>query len=248
MFDLPRPDDWSEAQIEEMAQSLLEVATPEQVVSVYHELRQEEAETHAEKTPFQERYWTDPVAFCHNCIIWRRNEGLTAYQEEILRQIPIKKRVSQRGPHGLGKTGLAAWAALWFALTRDGFDWKCVTTASNARQLKQFLWPEIHKWSRRIRWDRVGRKPFNTKTELIGMELKLRTGRAFAATATDPAGIEGAHAEHLFYIFDEAKAIPDAIFDAAEGAFSSGEGTEAYALASSTPGEPQGRFWAIQTN
>lgn len=75
------------------------------------------------------------------------------------------------------------------------------------------------------------------------LNLKLATGEAFAVASDQAELIEGAHADHLLYIFDEAKAIPDGIFDAAEGAFS-GPG-EVYALAISTPGEPIGRFYDI---
>jgi hypothetical protein len=47
-------------------------------------------------------------------------------------------------------------------------------------------------------------------------------------------------------VFDEAKAIKDATFDAAEGAFSNAsEEREAFAMAISTPGEPMGRFYDI---
>ena len=154
-----------------------------------------------------------------------------------------------RGPHGLGKTGMASWVVLWFALTRDGDDWKCVTTASAWRQLSKFLWPEIHKWARRLRWDVIGRAPFDERTELLQLNLKLSTGEAFAAASDNPALLQGAHADHLLYLFDESKAIPPATFDAAEGAFSgsgNADGVEAYALAISTPGEPQGRFYEIQ--
>jgi len=56
--------------------------------------------------------------------------------------------------------------------------------------------------------------------------------------------IEGAHADRLLYVFDEAKAIPGATWDAAEGALASGD---CMALAISTPGEPQGRFYDIHS-
>ena len=38
---------------------------------------------------------------------------------------------AERGPHGVGKTSLAAWVILWFADTRDRarVDWKAITTA-----------------------------------------------------------------------------------------------------------------------
>jgi hypothetical protein len=80
------------------------------------------------------------------------------------------------------------------------------------------------------------------------MNLKLRTGEAFAVACEDPATIEGVHADQVLYIYDEAKTIPPETFDASEGAFSgAGDDTaqEAYALASSTPGPPVGRFYEI---
>lgn len=153
-----------------------------------------------------------------------------------------------RGPHGLGKTALAAWAVLWFALTREGEDWKIITTASAWRQLDVYLWPEIHKWSRLLRWEQLGRPPL-TDSELLVLSLKLTTGQASAVASNQPALIEGAHADHILYLFDEAKAIPPGTWDAAEGAFAGAGGDtalEALALAVSTPGEPSGRFYDIQ--
>lgn len=144
-------------------------------------------------------------------------------------------------------TAMSSLAIHWFATTRDGFDWKVVSTASAWRQLTKYLWPEIHKWANRLRWDRIGRMPY-TSRELMTLALKLRTGSAFAVASSNHEYIEGAHADYLMYIFDEAKAIPDTTFDAAEGAFSgAGDDTavEAYALAISTPGEPLGRFYDL---
>lgn len=192
---------------------------------------------------FKRTYRNNYVAFAHDCIIWPEGEGLTRYQEEILAELPIRKRVAVRGPHGLGKTCLAGIATNCFALTWDGEDWKLPTTASAWRQLSEFFWPEVHKWAARIRWDRVGRPAF-TQIELQTMLLKLKTGRAFAMASSDDELTEGAHADHLLYVFDEAKAIPPGRWDAAEGALMTGD---TYALAISTPGEPQGRFYDIHT-
>jgi hypothetical protein len=184
-----------------------------------------------------------------DCFDWR-GQGLATYQEEILSEVTTRKKVSVRGPHGLGKTAIAAWLVLWWGLTRDGDDWKAPTTASAWRQLTHFLWPEIRKWARRLRWDKMGREPFSPREELLTLKLKLSTGEAFALASTDAALIEGAHAKCLLYVFDEAKRIPPATWDAAEGAFSTaGEDTtdEALALAISTPGEPSGRFYEIHS-
>lgn len=196
---------------------------------------------------FKKQYRGDPVAFVRDCFNWREGEQPAAYQNEILAELPAKKRVTVRSPHGAGKTTLAAWIILWFALTRDGEDWKIPTTASSWRQLTKFLWPEIHKWTRKLKWDRVGRPLFDKRTELLALSLKLFSGEAFACASDDPTLIEGAHADQLLYVFDEAKAIKGETFDAAEGAFSGGGSAEAFALGISTPGEPSGRFYDIHT-
>jgi hypothetical protein len=188
------------------------------------------------------RYRDDPAAFVRDCIAWRPGEGPTDYQVEILDQLVARRRAAVRGPHSLGKTAVAAWVILWFALTREGEDWKIPCTASAWRQLTHYLFPELRKWARRLRWERLGRGPFDDGRELLQLSLKLATGEAFAVASDTPALIEGAHADHLLYVFDEAKSIPAATFDAAEGAFASGD---CYALAISTPGEPQGRFYDI---
>jgi len=190
------------------------------------------------------RCWGDPGEFVLECFEWGRGEGPTPYQLEVLRKLKTQRRVAIRGPHGLGKTALASWIVLWFALTRDGKDWKAPCTASAWRQLTHYLFPEIRKWARRLRWDKLGRDAFDSRTEMLHLNLKLRTGEAFAAASDNPALIEGAHADELLYIFDESKTIPAATFDAAEGAFASGN---CYAVAISTPGEPQGRFYEIHS-
>jgi len=191
---------------------------------------------------FQKTYRDDPVAFIHDCIDWKRGESPTLYQDECLAELQAHRRIAARGPHGVGKTAPAAWAVLWFATTRENDDWKVPTTASAWRQLSHYLWPEVHKWARRLRWDRIGRPPFSERTELLGLSLKLRGGEAFALASDNSALIEGAHAEQLLYVFDEAKTIPYPTWDSAEGAFSIGE---CYWMAFSTPGEPLGQFYDI---
>jgi hypothetical protein len=186
--------------------------------------------------PPPDPFWDDPNAWSHDCV-----EGWdpTFYQTDILRALAELHRASVRGPHGLGKTGIAAIAALWFADTRDrkGADWKVVTTAGVWRQLKNYLWPEIHKWGRRLK-----HRQFNPRTELLTLELRLGTGSAFPVASDDEANIEGAHADEILYIIDEGKNVPTPTWDAIEGALSTGN---AYVLAISTPGRAEGRFYEI---
>jgi hypothetical protein len=207
----------------------------------------------AQQTPyqkFQEKYRNNPKGFVNDCFKWEDGAGPTFYQEEILDELIEHKRIAIRGPHGLGKTALASWIVLWFCLTRDGIDnadFKAPLTASNWRQLSKFLFPEIHKWVRRLNWKRIGRPPFKKKAELLEQSLKLSTGEAFCLASKQPAALEGVHANSVLYVLDESKAIQDAIWDSVEGAFSTGnkEGTEVYVLAISTPGPQMGRFFEI---
>lgn len=193
---------------------------------------------------FQKTYYHDPAGFARDCFVFPPGEDFADYQYDILDKLIEYRRVAVRGPHGLGKTSLAAIVVLWAILTSD--DVKVVTTASAWRQLREYLWPEIHKWARRIAWGKVGRPPL-TQNELLFMELKLSPmQKGFAVASNDHNKIEGAHAKRMVYVFDESKTIPDETFDAAEGAFSgTGTGDEAYALAISTPGPPLGRFYDI---
>ncbi len=200
------------------------------------------------------------MAWAYDCIDWSAvaaksgktgDGGLAPYQEEGLGALAEHRRVAIRAPHGSAKSATAAIAVWWMALTRDqcGLDWKIVTTAGRWHQLIHYLWPEIHKWAQRLRWDRIGREPVRPSRELMKRELQLRHGLAFAVAVADPNAIEGAHADELLYIFDEAKLVSNAVFDAAEGAFSTAglgdQGTNAYAMALSVPGEPVGRFYDI---
>jgi hypothetical protein len=198
------------------------------------------------------RYMYDPVGWINRYLLYRPEQGMTPYQSEIVDQLAKRKRAAVRGPHGLGKTGIASMVVLWFTLTREaaGIDWKVITTASAWRHLTKYLWPEIHKWARGVNWPDLGRAQFSEREELLDLTLKLKFGAASAVASSKPEFIEGAHADSLLYLIDEAKVVPDESWDAIEGAFSGGRSDglpEAFALAISTPGPPRGRFYEIHT-
>lgn len=192
------------------------------------------------------RWMHCPTCWARECL----NVELVDYQTEVLDALPAKRRVALRGPHGLGKSFIGAVVVNWFATTRElaAMDWKVITTASAWRHLEVYLWPEIHKWADRIDFEVLGRAPYDPRRELLDLRLKLHHGAATAVASNQPERIEGAHADSLLYLLDEAKIIPPPTWDSIEGAFS-GAGTdtaqEAFALAMSTPGPPAGRFYDI---
>lgn len=192
---------------------------------------------------FQKTYVNDPLAFCHDCfnLPW----DWAPYQDEIIGEMLTRSRQALYGPRGLGKTTVAAGLVWWAVLTSD--DCKVPTTASVWRQLEKFLWPEIHKMSKKLNWDIIGRAPLQPNRELKTFSIEIdgsKTKTAFAMASNDEDKIEGVHADHrVFIIIDEAKAVKDAVFDSLEGSFSQCE--QALELALSTPGPMMGRFYDI---
>jgi hypothetical protein len=169
---------------------------------------------------FQRMYANDRVAFAYDCF-GKVGKSLTFYQEEILAFFDDGySRVAVRGPHGLGKTYIAALLVHHACLTAED-DAKIITTASAWRQVEKYLWPEIKKLSKAIQWDIIGREPYDPNHEILQMSIRLNQGtvEAFAVVSDDYQTIEGAHAKNLTYIFDEAKSIPRDTWNAAEGAF-----------------------------
>lgn len=224
----------------------------EQELALLEELEQLKSKVAAIRGKGVAGYLHDPVGFVENCVKFKPNQGLADYQAEILDTLVRDKRVAVRGPRGLGKSGVASFAILWFAITRDaaGRDWKIGTTAGAWSQLTDYLWPEISKWSMLLDWEKVGRPPFSQRSELMKNQMRLRHGLAIAASPDKPEKIEGLHGDDVLFVIDEAKIVSPAIFDSIEGSFSgAGEDSdlEAYALAISTPGEPAGRFYDIHT-
>ncbi|GAG21689.1 unnamed protein product, partial [marine sediment metagenome] len=100
-------------------------------------------------------------------------------------------------------------------------------------------------------WAKTFRPPYDPRNEFLVQSIRLDDGtvEAFPVASDDATTLEGAHATRIVYIFDEAKTIPRATWDATEGAFSTADLTElheAIAFSISTPGPPVGQFYDIQ--
>lgn len=143
--------------------------------------------------------------------------------------------------HGIGKSAFVAWIILWaFSTFKDA---RGVVTANTEAQLKGKTWPELAKWHRLClcgHWFEcsatalISKLPGHEKTWRCDMvPWSERNTEAFA----------GLHnkGKRVILIFDEASAIPDAIWDVSEGALTD-DNTEIIWIVCGNPTRNTGRF------
>lgn len=132
---------------------------------------------------------------------------------------PIKMAVASG--HGIGKSAITAWIVCWIMATRPNA--KGVVTANTAGQLETKTWAEIKKWLNRS----VVKDMFEVKATSIEAKESPESWRVDAITCREEnaESFAGQHAASStpFYVFDEASAIPEAIYDVAEGGLTDGE-------------------------
>lgn len=188
------------------------------------------------------RYKVDPVGFCRDVLgvqsATRRSTG-APYQFDVLADLVSELRVAVRSGHGVGKTGLDAWAALWWLCSRP-MSRVVVLAPEFQRQIRAILFSETRKWARRskvalpveVLASRILVPPYGEEWSATGM-----------SSGGDPARLEGFHAEGgVLLICDEMKGIPVEAFDAVQGALSGLE--DARLLVTSVPGGAgAGPFW-----
>ncbi len=133
-------------------------------------------------------------------------------QSEILKAARHSRRVAVRACHGVGKTRVAAWVAVWFLFCHR--DSKVITTAPTWHQVENLLWREIHVIHSRAKYP-LGGKLLQTQLEIDKQWFAL-------GLSTDkPERFQGYHAENILLIVDEASGVDQYIFDAAEGLLTS---------------------------
>ncbi len=127
--------------------------------------------------------------------------------------------------HGIGKSALVAWLTKWILDTRPlsvG-----TITANTAEQLKAKTWAEVGKWhALSLTVDRFvynsGRGAMNLTHKVHKMDWKCT---AQTCREENSEAFAGQHAPSgtSFYIFDEASAVPNKIFEVREGGTTDGE-------------------------
>lgn len=181
----------------------------------------------------------------------RERLGMTPtwQQRAILESIaPDGAKVSVRSGHGIGKSGCAAGAILWFLETRDYPKIPC--TAPTSHQLRDVLWAEIAKWIRSA--DRLSARRGDHPRFWLGNLFRITNDRVFDPSAKgewfavartsskdNPDALQGFHATNvevsadgksiveqdgagqIMFVIDEASGVCDEVFEVAEGALSS---------------------------
>ena len=179
--------------------------------------------------------YDDPLGFVLGAFQWgeagtalEREAGPDEWQreqlEEIGRQVrarkfngtdpvaPIREAVSSG--HGIGKSVEVAWLILWIMSTRPGAQGS--VTANTMTQLETKTWASLQKWTKLC---------ITGHWFTINSEKLYYTGRSedwFCARQSskeeNSEAFAGQHAKTStsFYIFDEASAIADKIFEVSD--------------------------------
>ena len=127
--------------------------------------------------------------------------------------------------HGIGKSVLTAWITKFIMDTRP-FS-RGTVTSNTAEQLKIKTWAELGKWHKLS----LTADQFNYNTGRGAMNLTHVNHReewrcdAQTCREENSEAFAGQHAANAtsFYIFDEASAVPDTIFEVREGGTTDGE-------------------------
>lgn len=183
----------------------------------------------------------DPLRFVIGAYRWgepgplQDHKGPDAWQEAFLRDLgaqvkarnfkggsPVAAiRMAASSGHGIGKTVNVAWLVNWIMSTRPNC--QGTVTANTFTQLETKTWAAIQRW---------------TKLCITGHWFVVTSSRMYHAAHKDSwfvapqsskednsEAFAGQHAADStsFYIFDEASAIPESIYEVAEGGLTDGE-------------------------
>lgn len=159
---------------------------------------------------FVERYAKDPVRYCVEVLKYEPD----TWQADDLRATVEHQRIAVASGHGIGKTRLVASKIHWFMSTRPNP--QIVVTANTETQLSTKTWRELHK----INETALNKEWFDPSATRFCLRSAPETWFAAAIPWTEKRSeaFAGTHEEHVLYLFDEASAIADIIWEVSEGA------------------------------
>ena len=207
------------------------------------------------------KYFADLLGFVLACFPWgEKGTALENYTgpdkwqrqelEEIGTQVrergfdghtpvePIRRAIASG--HGIGKSALTAFIVLWLMSTRPYA--QGTVTANTYMQLETKTWAAIQKWHKLCL---TGPWFICTTQRLYHKDAKESW---FCAPATckeeNSEAFAGQHAatSSSFYVFDEASAVPDKIFEVAEGGTTDGH---PFIFLFGNPTRSSGKFYRV---
>jgi len=207
------------------------------------------------------RFKDDPLGWVRWAYPWgekngplRDDHGPDDWQRELLTDIgrevrgrrfdgqsavlPVRLAISSG--HGIGKSTASGWIAGWILSTRPHS--VGTITANTFAQLTTKTWPAITKWMRlsiTSHWFAIGAEKIAARQAPDSWFVSAQTCRRENSEA-----FHGQHAARStsWYLFDEASAVPDEIWNAAEGGLTDGE---PMIFAWGNPTRNQGKFHRI---
>ncbi len=206
-----------------------------------------------------DRFVHNPLGWVYYAFPWQEEggelekyPGPDTWQVEVLEHIGKKLhaqeisvneviRIGLAAGNGPGKSALVSWLILWAMSTYE--DTRGVVTANTENQLKTKTWAELSKWHRLC----ITKPWFNlTATAIYAKDKEHeRTWRIdqIPWTIEKTEAFSGLHnkGKRILLVFDEASAIPDKIWEVAEGALTDKD-TEIIWLVSGNPTRNTGRF------
>jgi hypothetical protein len=198
----------------------------------------------------------DPLAFMAGAFPWgegvlKDSPGPEYWQRELQESIRAKLASSVSMPvleatasgHGVGKSADTAMTILWAISTMT--DTRGVITANTETQLRTKTWAELGKWYNLF----IAKHLFRLSPTAIfsADRARERTWRIdmIPWSERNTEAFAGLHnkGRRVVLIFDEASAIPDIIWEVAEGALTDAD-TQIIWLAFGNPTRNSGRFKA----
>jgi hypothetical protein len=188
------------------------------------------------------QFYADPLGFVMWAYPWgqagtvlEKHDGPDKWQRDFL--IELGKQVKQRNfdgvhpvapirmvvvsGHGIGKSVLCAWIAHWIMSTRPRA--KGTATANTFSQLSTKTWAAIQSWAKLL----TNRHWFTVTGDSMYYEGQKESWALSAQSCREEnsESFAGQHAADStsFYLFDEASAIPEKIWEVAEGGLTDGE-------------------------
>jgi len=155
-----------------------------------------------------------------------------AWQLDAMESVAMGRQTSVVAANGSGKTArLIAPLILWFLHKHPRG--QCVFTSGSWMQIQKQLWPAVRVFQTRF-----------PSWQFMAEELRTPEGGfAFGFSTDNPGRAEGHHpkvsqdVDPVFLIIDEAKTVPQSIFEAFDRC------TRKYELWVSSPGAPRGPFF-----